>query len=95
MSKDFIAAFGKDVNLSQANELIKQDFIARELIQEDWRDFVAAFFFPNLSVTEIWLASLLKSVSRLRMLSKGIIRPCIYDYRGFSVCTFRKSMCGW
>ena len=72
MSKDFIAAFGKDVNLSQADELIKQDFTVRELIQEDWRDFVAAFFFPNLSkcITDPKVKAFIQSINS-ELLEKG------------------------
>ena len=40
---------GENVDWKQAEEIIKQEFKMRELIQEDWRDFVASFYFPNVS----------------------------------------------
>ena len=42
-------AMGEAAHLadSEAQEVFKYEFTYKDLIQEDWRDFVAAFYFPR------------------------------------------------
>ena len=46
-------------------EVIKQDFAVRELIQEDWRDFVISFFFPKMNkcVTDPFIKDFIKDTN--------------------------------
>ena len=48
ISKEFIDVIIPNGNKEAAEELISKDFKVRELIQEDWRDFVTSFFFPSM-----------------------------------------------
>ena len=39
----------EEAEFKQQQKIFAQDFTVRDLIQEDWRDLVACFFFPKLS----------------------------------------------
>ena len=48
ISKDFIDIIIPEGNKEAPEDLITKEFKVKDLVQEDWRDFVTSFFFPSM-----------------------------------------------
>ena len=49
VSPELKATIGQQIDQTNVQQIMQKNFVMRDLIQEDWRDFVASFYFPQIN----------------------------------------------